>query len=150
MKGIKVLFFSVMCSWSLSCSDSNAVYYDVPALLHMTKIGIVNKLGKPNYSRKMKEFNTMTPFGHITIPSETTMDTYVSHGYALRIYYFEDRCDYPINFFLYKEHDHSALDSVAIVQLKRVYNLKDTTHLPKSVFQKASDEGYSILNLDCL
>ena len=149
MKVVKVFFFLFLCSWFLSCSDSNTIYYDLPSLLNMTKAEIDYKLGEPKHSRKMAAFNTSIPQGPITIPTETTMDTYISHGYALRIYYILDKCEKPISFFLYKDDDDTVLDSAAIVKLKSVYNLKDTTQLPQSVFQKASKEGYSILNIEC-
>lgn len=149
MKVVKVLFFGILSSCFFSCSDSNTVYYDLPSLLNMTKPEIVYKLGEPKYSRKMKAFNTSIPLGPITIPMETTMDTYISHGYALRIYYVPKKCEKPISFFLYKDDDDTVLDSMAIVKLKNVYNLKDTTQLPRSVFQEASKQGYSILNIEC-
>lgn len=115
----------------------------------MTQAEITYKLGEPKYSRKMKEFGTNTPFGFITIPTETTMDTYIAHGYALRIYYILDKCEKPVSFFLYKDDDNAILDSAAIAKLKSVYNLKDTTQLPKAVFQEASKTGYSIVNMEC-
>jgi hypothetical protein len=149
MKIAKALFFLVVGSWFLSCTTSNTIYYDVPSLLNMTKDEIVYRLGEPKYSRKMKEFGTNTPFGFITIPSETTMETYIAHGYALRIYYIPDKCEKPISFFLYKDDDNTILDSAAIVKLKSIYNLKDTTQLPKTVFQEASKQGYSIVNIEC-
>jgi hypothetical protein len=149
MKIIKALFLLVVCSWLLSCSNSDTFYYDLPALLNMTKPEIDYRLGKPDHTRKMKEFGTNIPSGFITIPTETTMDTYISHGYALRIYYVLDKCEKPIEFFLYKDDDNTVLDSTAIVKLKRVYNIKDTTQLPKAVFQKASRQGYTITNMEC-
>jgi hypothetical protein len=149
MKVVKVLFFTALCSWFLSCSNSNTVYYDLPAMLNMSKDEIVYRWGEPKYSRKMKEFGSNTPTGFITIPTETTMDTYSVHGYALRIYYIPAKCEKPISFFLFKDDDDVILDSTAMVKLKRVYNLKDTTHLPRSVFQEASKSGFSILNIEC-